>query len=141
MLLNLLNRRCKIDAYCFDCNVCWPISESERRAISPQLRATLQSCAGARSAWCSQRRKPRDANWRDHKNPSESLLALRQALLTLRAIRLRYEIDRRSSDTRIRSVLVALSCADMLWITATIEALEKAIAAGPLAGESGSASD
>jgi hypothetical protein len=140
MLLNLLNRRRKIDAYCFDCNVCWPISESERRAISPQLSAVLQSCAGARSTWCSQRRKPRDAKRRDHENPSAGLLALRQALLTLRAIRLRYEIDRRHSDTRMRSVLVALSCADMLWISATIEALEKAIAAGPLAG-SDSASD
>jgi len=134
MLFNLLNRRCKIDAYCFDCNVCWPISESERRAISPQLSAALQSCVGARSAWCTQRRKPRDAKRRDHENPSQGLLALRQALLTLRAIRLRYEIDRRHSDTRMRSVLVALSCADMLWISATIEALEEALAAGPLAG-------
>ena len=141
LLFNLLNRRCRIDAYCFDCNVCWPISESERHAISPQLSATPQSCASARSAWCSQRRKPRCANWRDHENPSERLPALRQALLTLRAIRRRYEIDRRSSDTRIRSVLVALSCADMLWISATIEALEKAIAAETLAGESGSAPD
>jgi hypothetical protein len=140
MLFDLLNRRCKIDAYCFDCNVCWPISESERRAISPQLSPALQSCAGARSAWCSQRRRPRDAKRRDHENPSEGLLALRQALLTLRAIRLRYEIDRRHSDTRMPSVLVALSCADMLWISATIEALEETIAAGPLAG-SDSASD
>ena len=35
-LFNLLNARRKIDAYCIVCNVCWPISESERRAISPQ---------------------------------------------------------------------------------------------------------
>ena len=35
-LFNLLNTRCKIDAYCIVCNVCWPISESERRTISPQ---------------------------------------------------------------------------------------------------------
>jgi len=32
-LLNLLNARCKIDAYCIVCNVCWPISERERREI------------------------------------------------------------------------------------------------------------
>jgi hypothetical protein len=33
-LFNLLNTRRKIDAYCSGCNVCWPISESERRMIS-----------------------------------------------------------------------------------------------------------
>ena len=33
-LFNLLNARCKIDGYCIVCNVCWPLSESERRAIS-----------------------------------------------------------------------------------------------------------
>jgi ribosomal protein L32 len=36
VLYNLLNTRRKIDAYCIVCNVCWPIGESERRAISPQ---------------------------------------------------------------------------------------------------------
>jgi len=140
MLINLLNRRSKIDAYCFNCNVCWSISESERRAMSPhlnamspQLNATVQTCGGARSAWCTQRRKPRSPDRRAHVNPSESRRALRQALLTLHAIRLRYEIDRKNSDTGFRSVLVALSCADMLWITATIEALEKAVT-GPRAG-------
>ena len=35
-LLELLKTRRKIDAYCIDCNVCWSISESERRAISPE---------------------------------------------------------------------------------------------------------
>ena len=34
ILLDLLNTRRKIDAYCIVCNVCWPIKESERRAIS-----------------------------------------------------------------------------------------------------------
>lgn len=34
-LLILLNTRRKIDAYCILCKVCWPISESERRAIQP----------------------------------------------------------------------------------------------------------
>jgi len=33
-LFNLLSTRHKIDAYCSVCNVCWPISESERRVIS-----------------------------------------------------------------------------------------------------------
>jgi len=36
ILARLLNMRRKIDAYCMDCNVCWPISESERRTISPE---------------------------------------------------------------------------------------------------------
>jgi hypothetical protein len=36
VLFNLVNTRRTIDAYCNDCNVCWPISESERRTISPQ---------------------------------------------------------------------------------------------------------
>jgi ribosomal protein L32 len=31
----LLTTRRKIDAFCIVCNVCWPISESERQAISP----------------------------------------------------------------------------------------------------------
>ena len=33
-LSNLLDTRRKIEAYCSVCNVCWPISESERRMIS-----------------------------------------------------------------------------------------------------------
>lgn len=36
VLFGLLKSHRKIDAYCIDCNVCWPISESERRTISPQ---------------------------------------------------------------------------------------------------------
>jgi hypothetical protein len=32
-LFDLLKKRRRIDAYCIDCNVCWPISESERRGI------------------------------------------------------------------------------------------------------------
>jgi hypothetical protein len=31
----LLSTGRRINAYCTVCNVCWPISESERRAISP----------------------------------------------------------------------------------------------------------
>jgi hypothetical protein len=130
VLLDLLKAASKIDAYCIDCNVCWPISENERRAIAPRLKSRLQSCNGARSAWCSQRRRPRDPNWPNRTPSSRTQVSLQQALRTLRAIRLRYEIDRRNSDARLRSVLVALSCADMLGISAAIEALQEAIAPG-----------
>ena len=97
------------------------------------LNAEQPICDDARTAACSQRRESRDPDWRDHSNPSETQMAVQQALRTLRAIRLRYEIDRSNSDTRLRSVLVALSCADMQWITAAVEALEKAIASEPAA--------
>jgi hypothetical protein len=52
---------------------------------------------------------------------------LEQALRTLRAIRQRYETESGASSGRKRSysVQVALNYSDMLWITATIEALEK----------------
>jgi hypothetical protein len=75
----------------------------------------------------------RDPTRRDLRNLPASRANLQQALRTLRAIRLRYEIDRRKSDARIRSVLVALSCADMQWVTAAIETLEKTIAEGATA--------
>ena len=32
-LFSLLNAHRNIDAYCIVCNVCWPISETERHAI------------------------------------------------------------------------------------------------------------
>ena len=35
-LFSLLDARRTIDAYCIVCNVCWPISKSERHAIAPQ---------------------------------------------------------------------------------------------------------
>lgn len=52
---------------------------------------------------------------------------LEQALRTLRAIRQRYETESDASSGRKRSysLQVALNYSDMLWITATIEALEK----------------
>ena len=52
---------------------------------------------------------------------------LQQALRTLRGIRQRYETDRNvgSGYVRAYSVQVSLDHADMLWITAAIEALEK----------------
>jgi hypothetical protein len=51
-----------------------------------------------------------------------------QALRTLRAIRQRYETgsDAGSGSTRSYTVQVALGYADMPWIAAVIETLEKA---------------
>ena len=59
-----------------------------------------------------------------------------QALRTLRAIRQRYEAESKAGSGRMRSytVQVALGYADMLWISAAIEALEKAGAPAPAAG-------
>jgi len=53
-----------------------------------------------------------------------------QALWTLRAIRQRYEAETSvgREGTRSHTVQVALGYADMLWITAAIEAIEKAAA-------------
>jgi hypothetical protein len=60
----------------------------------------------------------------------ESQVSLQQAVHTLRAIRERYETGRTvdSGYVRAYSVQVSLGYADMLWITAAIEAMEKAIA-------------
>ena len=49
-----------------------------------------------------------------------------QALRTLRAIRQRYAAGRNLGYGRSYTVQVALGYGDMLWITAAIEALEKA---------------
>jgi hypothetical protein len=56
---------------------------------------------------------------------------LNQALRTLRAIQQRYETGRKVDSGYIRSytVQMALGYADMLWIAAAIEALEKVTAA------------
>ncbi len=71
----------------------------------------------------------------------ESQVSLQRAVRTLRAIRERYDSGHKvgSGYVRAYSVQVAFGHADMLWITAVIEALEKAIAdsaSGP-AGENG----
>jgi ribosomal protein L32 len=42
VLFDLLKTRRKIDAYCIVCNVCWPITEGERREISRQMTARRQ---------------------------------------------------------------------------------------------------
>jgi hypothetical protein len=56
-----------------------------------------------------------------------SQVSLQRAVRILRAVRERYETgcDVHSAYVRAYSVQVALGCADMLWITAAIEALEK----------------
>ena len=61
---------------------------------------------------------------------------LQQALRTLRAIRQRYEAGRNTGSGYVRActVQVALGYADMLWITAAIDALEKAAAPSPSEG-------
>lgn len=60
----------------------------------------------------------------------ESQVRLQQAVRTLRALRQRYEMGRNVDSDYVRgySLQVSLGYADMFWITAAIEALEKAIA-------------
>ncbi len=59
----------------------------------------------------------------------ESQASLERAVRTLRAIRERYESGHRVDSDYVRaySVQVAFGYGDMFWITAAIEALEKAI--------------
>lgn len=61
--------------------------------------------------------------------PPESRVRLQQAVRTLRAIRQRYEMGRNVDSDYVRaySLQVALGYADMFWISAAIEALEKTI--------------
>ena len=88
--------------------------------VSPELSATLQTDSGDRSA-----HRPNDGN------PSARQVSLRRALRTLRAIRQRYATGREVHPAaRFYTVQVALGSADMLWLTATIEILEKSIAGG-----------
>ena len=64
-------------------------------------------------------------------NVTESQKSLEQALRTLRAIRQRYALERNTHpDARSFNMQVALGSADMFWITAVIESLEKTIASG-----------
>jgi hypothetical protein len=79
----------------------------------------------------SQRLEPRDPNRRNESKSSESQVSLQRALNTLRAVRQRYETGRNAHpDARSYSVHVVVDHGDVAWITATIEAVEKAIAAG-----------
>jgi hypothetical protein len=63
-------------------------------------------------------------------NPPVSQVRLQQAVRTLRALRQRYELERNVDSDYVRaySLQVAFGYADMFWITAAIEALEKALA-------------
>jgi hypothetical protein len=72
----------------------------------------------------------RDPQDRNDRNPFDSGESLKRAVRTLRAIRDRYEMGRNVDSTYAcaYSVQVAFGQADMLWITAAIEAMEKAIA-------------
>ena len=61
--------------------------------------------------------------------PSESQASLRRALRTLRAIRQRYAIGREAHPVaRFYTIQVGLGCGDMLWLSAVIETVERAIA-------------
>jgi len=66
----------------------------------------------------------------------ESQASLQRALRTLRAVRQRYETGR-NADPNARSygVHVVVDQGDVAWITAAIEAVGKAIAAGALEAE------
>ena len=78
----------------------------------------------------SQRRESRDPNRLNERNPSERQLSLQRAMRTLSAIRQRYEVGHHAHpDARSYSVEVVVDDGDVAWITATIEALEKTIAA------------
>jgi hypothetical protein len=84
---------------------------------------------------------PRDPNRRNETKPSESQVSLQRALRTLRAVRQRSETGRNAHpDTRYYSVHVVVDPGDIAWISAAIEAVEKAIAAGAAeaAGPAGS---
>jgi len=63
-------------------------------------------------------------------NPPKSQATLQHALRTLRGIRRRYEIERTAHPDALCNLHVALGDSDMNWIDATIEALERPIAAG-----------
>jgi hypothetical protein len=97
-----------------------------QEALKPQMNALVTLLLPAPS---SQQRELREPHRRN--NPPESQVTLQQALRTLRGIRQRYEIERTAHpDARSFSMHVAVGDSDMFWIAATIEALEKPIAAG-----------
>ena len=93
------------------------------------MNATLQAGSGAPSAK-RQTRESCDPNWLNDRNLIESQVSLRRALRTLSAIRQRYELGRNAHpDARFYSVQLVVDHGDVAWTTATIEALEKTIAA------------
>lgn len=65
-------------------------------------------------------------------NAAERVVSLERALRTLRAIRQRYEVGCRANrDARFYGVQVVVDRSDVAWITATIEALERAVPSAP----------
>ena len=101
-----------------------------QRLLANQRKRTTRNLATMNAALQTYDRSRADHTGKE-RSPAESQASLQRALRTLRAIRLRYEIDRmQNSDASSRSVHVALGHADMCWITAAIGALEQAIDAG-----------
>lgn len=75
----------------------------------------------------------RPGNGQPHESPDATGRqdSLQRAVLTLRAIRQRYESGRDAhSFVRFCTVQVAVDSGDMAWITAAIEALEETVVAG-----------
>lgn len=63
--------------------------------------------------------------------PTESQVSLQRALRTLRAVRQRYETGRTAhAEGRSYSVHVVVDHGDVAWISAAIEAVEKAAQQG-----------
>jgi hypothetical protein len=97
-------------------------TRSQARAADDRLVWTARN---------SQRLEPRDPNRHNETKPSESYVSLERALRTLRGVRQRYETGRNAHpDARSYSVHVVVDYGDVAWITAAIEAVEKAIAVG-----------
>jgi hypothetical protein len=93
----------------------------------------MNAALRADGAWPAygQPRESRDANRRNQTKLSESQVSLQRALSTLRGVRQRYETGHTAHpDARYYSVHVVVDPGDIAWISAAIEAAEKAIAAG-----------
>jgi hypothetical protein len=106
-------------------------------ATTSQLTSvsTWSQACGADDRLCTarnrQRLEPRDPNGHNETKPSEIQMSLERALRTLRGVRQRYETGRNAHpDARSYSVHVVVDNGDVAWITAAIEAVQKAIAAG-----------
>ncbi len=92
----------------------------------------------ARNGQTRESREPHRRN-----DPPQSQVSLEQAVRTMRAIRERYESGHNVGSDYVRaySVQVAFGYADMFWITAAIEAIEKVIAAGAIETAGSAAQD
>jgi hypothetical protein len=93
------------------------------------MNATLQRGNGILSP--DEQGESREPTRLNDRNPSESEVSLQRALRTLSSIRQRYELARHvHPDAPFLRVDVVVEGSDVAWLSATIEALEKAIAAG-----------